>query len=148
MIARDTALGIVVPFPATYDEDDCTWIKASYSSTSRPDMVRLWYIAGEQDKRFINCRTCDPMTNFWARIIARMATARLERPICMCTNMLTLSENLRQDLSQFSRGETTHFQTADIIDCPFGTLRGEVEAWRRIKKVLRDKSKKVSVAII
>ena len=63
--------------------------------------------------------------------------------------MIELSDRLRQDLSQFSRGDTTYFQTDDIINCPFGTLRGEVEAWRRIKKVLKDsKDKKPSFAVI
>jgi hypothetical protein len=140
LIARDTEGGIVVPFPATYDEDACSWVKDSYAKHSSPDMVRLWYIAGDQDKAFINCRTCDPMSIFWARIIARMATARLERPICGCGNMIALSERLSQDLSQFS--------TEDIKECPFGSLRGEVEAWRRIKKILRGKNRKVSTAVL
>jgi len=148
MIARDTELGVIVPFPATYDDDACVWYKTNYSVQRHPDMVRLWYIAGEQDKRYLNCRTCDPMTDFWARTVARMATARLERPICMCSNIIGITEYLRQDLSQFSRAEVTYFQTDDIINCPFGTLRGEVEAWRRIKKVLRGKNRKISVAVI
>jgi hypothetical protein len=149
MIIRDTELGMIVPFPATFDTDDCVWYGNNYSVNNTPNMVRLWYLAGDQSKAYLSCRTCDPLSTFWARIIARMATARLERPVCSCGNLVEVSNRLSEDLGQFSRASATFFQTDDIINCPFGTLRGEVEAWRRIKKVLRNtRSRKVSVAVI
>lgn len=148
LIARDVNLGILVPQPATYDTDNSVWLRTNYAVSARPDMVKIWYKAGDQSQDYLNCRTCDPMSNFWAQIVSWIATARLERPLCSCGNLQALSEKLREDLSRFSRAEATHYQTDDIINCPFGTLRGEVEAWRRIKKTFRDKSKKLSVAII
>jgi hypothetical protein len=146
IIARDANLGILVPTPATYDEDNETWTRTSYSLSCRPDMVKMWYLAGDQDKRYIQGKTCDPLSHFWAQIIAWIATARLERPLCTCGNLTAISEWLKVDLSTFGRAEATHYQTDDIINNPFGTMRGEVLAWRRIKKAF--KSKRLSVAVI
>lgn len=146
LIARDVEYGLVTPYPATYDEDEEAWARASFASGSRPDMIKMWYKAGVQDKRFLAGKTCDPVSLFWAQIIAWIATARMDRPLCTCGSLADRADLLRTDLSAFSRANTTFFQTADINDCPFGTLRGEVKAWRRIKKAFR--GKQLSVALI
>jgi hypothetical protein len=146
IIARDVTKGIITPYPATYDSDNETWDRTTFVSGAEPDMIKVWYKSGVQDTRFLSGKTCDPMSLFWAQIIAWIATARLDRPLCQCGNLAGEVEKLRTDLGSFSRGSASQFQTADIKDCPFGTLRGEVLAWRRIKKAFR--GKQLSMALI
>ena len=66
-------------------------------------------------------------------------TARLERPICGCTNIQAVAEKLRFDLAVTS-GDVRSFLTADVINNPFGTHAGEVMAWKRIKHMVKDKN--------
>ena len=97
-----------------------------------PDVVRLFYYAGLRDKG----RTCANivMDREWARAVAYYAASLLDRPLCDCTVVKQQLERYSQDLAfQSGADETGSYQiSADDLDCPLGTRRGALLAWKRI----------------
>jgi hypothetical protein len=142
--ARDPNRGILVPSPGTYDSDNAVWDRAIWSEGREPDLVKIWYRAGDLDQRYVKGLSCDPLSHFWAQTIAWLATARIERQLCSCGNAAALAEDLRVDLTK-STPNSRYFVTADIMECPFGVRKGEVMAWRRIKRILKDRRFAVAV---
>lgn len=134
---RDNARGILTPIPAAYDAATGQWAASAWDDCREPDQVKLWYYAGDQDQRYLQGYTCDPLSNFWAETIAYLATARLERPVCSCGNIAALFEDLRTDLVRSESGGASYFSTNDVLNSPFGTRKGEVMAWRRVSKMVR-----------
>jgi hypothetical protein len=130
---RDVENGIVVPQPATYSADDAAWAMDAYSVCRDPEMVRIYYYAGNQDNRFLGGNSCEPLSNYWAHAIAWLATARLDREFCSCGNVQSLSGHLREDLA--FTGETSFQIGFELLDNPFGTHRGAVKAWQRVAKI-------------
>lgn len=130
---RDVGAGHVVPTPATYDEDEADWVVQDFSVSRDPDMVKIYYLSGMTSERYNRGLTCEPLDDVMARVIAHMATARLERDLCQCGNVTALSKYLREDLAHV--GEVSTFVTPEIINNPFGTKRGEVNAWNYISKM-------------
>lgn len=135
---RDAMLGIVVPQPGDYDSTNDEWDGAAYTVCRDPDMVKIWYYCGELSQDWLKEKNAaEPLSDRWARAIAYMATARLERPICNCGNAMGLFEDLRRDLAYAKDGP--HQVSFDVLDNPFGTRKGEVIAWRMVKGNARDK---------
>lgn len=129
-IVHDHEIGDVVPYAATYGT---AWVEDDWTcDCNAPDRVRLWYYHGAVEPRYTAGKTDDPLMDYFAHAIAWMATARLERPMCACGSLVALAEHLRQDLAL--QGETSFASTEEILNCPFGTRRGEVMAWKRCAK--------------
>lgn len=134
MHIRDVLTGLVSPAPATYDTDEAIWVMDTWTECYEPAQVKLWYYAGDLDDRFLAGQTCEPLSDYFAHAIAWLATARLERPFCSCGNAAALAEHLRQDLA--ANLEEVNFTVAEeVLTNPFGTRRGEVQAWMRISKL-------------
>jgi hypothetical protein len=136
---RDVDKGIVVPVAATYDDDDAEWEEQTWTDCREPDQVKIWYYAGDLDNRYLGGHTCDPLSNFWAQTIAWLATARIERPFCACPNVQALANDLRTDMAFIT--ENSYLMSERALDNPFGTRKGEVQAWRRISKFVRKRGK-------
>jgi hypothetical protein len=130
---RDVNRGIVVPTPATYDADNAQWSEACWSECREPDQVKIWYYAGELSEKFLRDETCEPLNNSLANAIAWLATARLERPLCACNNSQALSVDLQRDLTFTPPDGGVFFLSESDLDNPFGTRKGEIMAWRRVK---------------
>jgi hypothetical protein len=141
---RDGHNGILVPVPASYDEDDDEWTKQAWSASREPDKVTMWYCAGEQSKEYLNGTSVSPLSEFWAKTIAMLATARLDRPLCECGNVNAVVEKLQVDTSR-NTVEGTFFNPPSIIDNPFGPRVGEMLAWRRMKYLSQ---RKMGVAVV
>lgn len=133
---RDVDTGLVAPVPATYSANDAAWAEACWTGCREPDMVNLWYYAGDLDQRYLRGVWCDGLPDAFAQAIAWIATARLEREFCSCGNLRALQNDLRTDLA-FSDGQGNYQVTADQLDNPFGTRKGEVMAWRRVGRLAR-----------
>jgi hypothetical protein len=144
---RDHKNGLVVPVPGTYSNTNAAWSSEGFDASREPDIVKLWYKAGDMGNEYKRGVALDPLSNAWAKVIAYMATARLERPLCGCNNVIALSEYLRTDLSVTNQGGTSY--TIDFADLsnPFGTRRGELYCWRFIQKRLPD-GRRLGVAVI
>lgn len=136
---RDAERGVVVPQPATYDSDDNMWNQQSYSYCRDPEFVKLWYYAGEYEDRFLNGNALNPLSNYWAHTIAWLATTKLERPFCSCGNVQALAARYREDLA-FTGTDSAYQVDPDILSNPFGTQRGAVMAWQRVKRFAKHRN--------
>lgn len=140
---RNADQGIVALQPATYGSGQ--WTLAEWQENREPDRVKVWYYSGNQDQRYLRGYTHEPLSDFWARIIAYVTTARLERPLCGCSNIAAMSNKLQEEYLLSTSGHS-FFVTRDIQECPLGTKWGEVWAWRQIKHAVKDK--RLSFAVI
>jgi len=141
---RDAMDGLVAAAPATYNASDEIWEAGCFSVCRDPDFIKLWYYAGDIDQRYLNSKSYDPLSPWWAQTIAWLATARLERPFCSCDNVVDLVKDLRADLS-VTGGPLGYNITLEDLSNPFGPRKGAVLAWRRISKLAR---KVARVAVI
>lgn len=92
-----------------------------------PDVVRLYYQAGIE--RAVGCPM--EMDNAWARAVTYLSLSLLERPICDCTN--DTWEYWREDLAGGSESTNKYAIRALDIPNPFGSRRGAIQAWQRVK---------------
>jgi hypothetical protein len=131
---RNAHAGIVVPMPGEYDRSTGAWASSGFSICRRPDFVKLWYYSGELDNRKLCVGPCDPLSDYWAKTIAVLATARLRKPLCGCGAAQAEFERLQKDTSFSATGD---FFTGSIEDVknPFGTKVGEILAWRKVAKL-------------
>jgi hypothetical protein len=132
---RDSKAGIVTPFPATYDTDNSVWVKASMTGCRQPDQVKINYRAGHMSQEYLKGDSLDPLSDDFARAIAYLATARLERDVCACEGVKKAFDELQRDLTRSSRDAFyIRFAGMDLFNCPWGTRVGEVKAWNIIAK--------------
>lgn len=128
----------VVPTPATYDSDAGQW-QADYTSLCRdPDMVKVWYYAGNTSQDFKAGRNCDPLDRNLAQAIAWLATARVNRPFCACNNSLAFPgpNSLQRDASFTGSRELGTFAISQQdLENPFGTKIGEIRAWKQVGRM-------------
>ena len=122
--------GLVIPRPGTYNADTGSFTSLSWTQSIEPDLVRVWYRAGWTPER---PRTCQVLSDYWAKIITMLATARLEWDLCDCTNVKETSDYWRQDASKMTRDKSFNLSQNELSN-PFGQKVGEVLAWRRITK--------------
>ena len=145
LYVRDVHQGIVVPTPAVFDTDEEVWTQQTYDLCYAPDMVRYWYYAGDVSDEFLNGFTTDPLSNFWAEIIAWMATARLQRPFCSCVNLSAYVDQLQMDVTRSEADGPTFIVSESDLSNPFGNRKGELLAWRRVSKLAE---KRAQVAVV
>jgi len=143
--ARNLHNGELVAVPATYNADSGAWAPTSWLNCVEPDFVNLYYVSGDQSQEYLQGRSTRPLAHFWAQIIAWIATARLDRPVCACGNVKELVDWLGKDLA-FAQGNERIFLTDAALNSPFGTRRGEVMAWRRLSKLAP--KRRMNVAVI
>lgn len=145
LIARNVDNSEVTAYPATYDEDNETWQVASWAACIEPDFARVSYLSGDQSQEYLQGRMYDPLSLSWAQVITWIATARLPRPLCSCGVIQEKTQYLARDMANFTSGDT-FFLTPDAMNCPFGTRRGEVMAWRRMLRLMPER--RLNVALV
>lgn len=131
LLRGDPRHSLVVCHPATWSADDLAFTQAALAMPRQPDIVRLWYYAGWQNKS-LDCPVTE-MDDDWARIVAYFAASKLDREICACSK--NSISHWQADLA-FSSGATelaAHGISQSDLDNPFGTRRGAVMAWKRVK---------------
>lgn len=138
---KDSRNGLVVPQPSVYNEDTGVFMSSStWDGSVEPEAVRLWYRAGlTPSYPTRGCMTLDPC---WAKTIAMLATARLEYPLCDCTNVRNVSDWWRRDVRDVTR-ERSFQATQKDLENPFGTRIGEILAWRNVCQRGRRKGKAI-----
>ena len=130
MVRGDPRLSIVSYRPGSWDADTQQFTSETWVECRQPDIARLYYYAGLRDKRKA-CSTIQ-MDGDWERTVAYYAAALLDRPICECNNIQAWVDHWQRDLA-ISGEEGLRVSDADLEN-PFGTRRGAVHAWRRVKK--------------
>lgn len=145
--ARNPDDGIAVVMPAS-SYDAGAFSVGTFCTGKEPDRLIANYQSGELSTSHGNSTYEVP--HDLADAIAKMATARLSRPLCTdCENVRAREVELKMDLSMIQRGkiEETQFITKEVMTCPFGTRRGEVEAWRIVKDRIVRGDVRVDVAL-
>lgn len=131
---RNAELGSVAPSPGSYDEDAGLWTTEGFTVDRDPDQVKLYYQAGNISQRFLASQTTEPIDDYLAQAVAYLAVARLEYPLCSCSNVRNVAAELRRDLTLSTSGNSyARTSNMDIFTNPFGTRKGEVMAWQRIR---------------
>jgi len=137
----DQRTSFVAPRPATYA--DGVFASANWTEIVEPDALRLWYRAGFIPTRY-RSNMNEPLSQYWAKLIAMLATARLEWPLCSCTNVQLLADRWREDLARINEARSFSV-TPDDLRNPFGTRAGEALAWKRITK---SRGRKIGQAVL
>jgi len=137
--ARDVDNGMVVPTPATYDTDSAQWVMDSWSLCREPDLVKIYYRSGAMDEDYINGTSYEPLSNFFAQIIAYMATARLERSFAANNNVMLFANTLMRDKTLQQPDGNSFFLDEGSRANPFGTRVGEIYAWKQLRNFVEDR---------
>jgi len=126
---RQPELGIVALGQATYNSTTDQFVQTvNWQSCRPPDKVtiRAWagkpLVNGEMDVRM-------------QRVVAYFATAELARPICACQDANRQIYHWQFDLARTggADGEQYGAISADDLNCPYGTRRGHVYAWKETR---------------
>jgi hypothetical protein len=116
---RDADRSIITPILADWNEDTEGWDVASCSTYGEPHLVRTWYYAGwpTDDRGWL--------TAPFARAVAALATAYLNRPLCGCGS----AEELASYWQEIPAAPEGVWGTITQLNCPFGPQRGAWEAY-------------------
>lgn len=129
---RDVEMGIVTPGSAVYSATATPpqWIATPFANCTEPDRVTVRYLGGLP---LVNGR----MNSFWAEIVCMLTVAEIPGPICACKETNQRLDRWQFDLARSSGngGEQYAYISSDDLNGPFGTRRGQVEAWRRVKQL-------------
>lgn len=128
---RDGEAGIICPVPASYNSDTSAWNHATQTIGRDPDLVKVWYLAGNISQEYLAGYSYDPLSDYWAEAIAWLATARLERPLCGCGNTVALADHWRTDVA-YNGDDSSYLVDFKMLANPFGTKQGELMAWKRV----------------
>jgi hypothetical protein len=144
LLVRDAENGLISASPAT--ESDGVWTRSSWSVCRDPQMIKIWYQSGGMSQEFLSGWDHDPLDNRWAQAITWLSAARLEKPVCSCTNVQNVMSELRRDVTRSSREAFyTRFEAMGILHAKFGTRVGEVRAWQLLTGVLGERRWKAGV---
>jgi hypothetical protein len=125
---RDARTGLVTPAEAAYNTTTGVWSDLDWTLCQEPDRVTVRYLAG------FPLSSDGQMQQPFRTIVARLAAAELTRPICGC-----VSANQELDYWQFDLARTAgandeqYGTTTEILNCPFGSRRGQVWAWKQVQ---------------
>jgi hypothetical protein len=135
---RDAETGYVIPIAAGYSAADAAWVSETYSISRDPDQVKLWYRSGLLSNDYLSSYTDDPISEGMAQAIAWLATARLDKPVCGCSNVRNAVATLQQDTAIVSRERATFINIIgpEALKNPFGTRVGEVRAWNYVARMI------------
>jgi len=124
-------LSMLVYKPAEWDATSQAFNSLEYAISRQPDTVRLYYLAGLRDKS-LTCYSRE-MPRWWERIVARYAASLLDRPVCGCIEHRVTE--WQRDLAFSSGAEelASYSLSSGDLDCPLGTRRGALQAWKRIQ---------------
>lgn len=128
LVVKNSETGHVVPSPATYNSG---WTLNSWTKSESPQYVNVWYQAGDRSREFMSGLTCDPLSDFWATQIVRLATARLYKPFCQCGNITAFAKDMQIELTRQGE-EGGHLFDFTSISNPFGTRKGEYMVYKSV----------------
>ncbi len=138
----DSETGIITAQPGEYDNG---WSWRSYAGGRDPDRLRLSYLAGYHDRG---------VSHHWAplpalaRAAVYIAVARLARPLCTsCENISQREAELKLDMAVASP-DRSRIIFSDLLNSPFGTRAGEVEAWRLVLSVRKVEGHRVTAGVL
>lgn len=133
LFAKNPRLGMVAYQPAEWSADDGRFVGRGFTQGRNPDRVRLSYRAG-----YRNPQRPGVMNPNLERAVVYYSLALLDRSICGCHNLEAVVKLWAEDLALNWGNPTSNasFQVSSrLLDNPFGTKRGEIEAWRIVNQM-------------
>lgn len=139
ILRGDPRTSIVGYWPGEWDVDEDVFITRPWAVGRNPDIVRLYYYAGWRNR---NQKYISRMAPEWELPVAYMAAAMLDRPPCDCVSNnwnqwrfdLTLADGDQDGHPIFREpGSGLVGGSKGPTDNPFGTRRGELYAWRKVR---------------
>jgi hypothetical protein len=130
---RDARLGVLIPGLSVYNSSTSSWSGVNWSADHQPDRVIIRYLAGADIKENTeqNRHSGD-----WETIITNLAIAELAKHICSCESANSYIDEMSEDLARISGNADKLFRVSEAdLNNPFGTRRGHVHAWNRIKNL-------------
>lgn len=131
--------GKVVAAYASWDDENEVWVGATCRPWINAQTMKVWYYGGLRSEQYKAGYTDDPMDDLLAEAIAMLTTARLSKPVCSCSNVRLMADDLRRDLA-FS--DKNHFnliwRDSTVQTNPFGSKAGEVRAWKIVNELIGD----------
>lgn len=137
---RDSTLGLVYLGEAVYDSTTGFWAGVSWGGCRPPDKALIRYQAGYPLEKgryasdpYRNGRVSERMT----RIVAMLSAAKLGRSIDACSVSNRLLTDMQFDLARSSgaNDESYGLTTREVLNCPWGTRRGAVLAWKEAQRL-------------
>jgi hypothetical protein len=128
---RDAIHGIVAPAEAAYDSTTQIFSSLSWTVCDQPDRVTIRYLAG------FPLGSDGQMQEPYRTIVARMAAAELTRPVCGCDSANRELYRWQFELSQTARGDELFSISPEDLNNPFGTRRGQVYAWKMVRRLMQ-----------
>lgn len=125
---RNAKLGIVTPAQGTYNADTQLWSGATSCWNWRPDRVLVRYNAGyplDVDGQ-VNKKLRNAVTD--------LAIASMPERACACDVANKVLHHLQWDLARTANGVEQYGTTFQQLNNIFGTRRGQVQAWRNVKR--------------
>jgi hypothetical protein len=123
--AIDTRNGVVVIAPGTYSATSDSYTASNFTYRTVPNAARLWYKAG------LDRPAPGVVDRRLARLIVQVACARLDYPICSCSNARLLVDDWRDNAAKNTK-ERTYSLTPAMLANPLGMRVGEVMTWQAL----------------
>jgi hypothetical protein len=137
ILRGDPRQSIIGFTPASWDSDNLNFTSEAWTVNRYPDIARLYYYAGYRDKRQNYVYRMSPD---WERTVAYMAAALMDRPPCDCAAAVWRKQ--REDFALIEGDEDGKplyrvpaglESSKHITTNPFGSRRGEVNAWLKVR---------------
>jgi hypothetical protein len=125
-------LGTLGATPAILNNDG-TFTRALLQEHRGPDRLLVYYYAGWRNPGYSDQLV--RMDRQWEDAVARLAMARLDRELTSCNNIQEVvrywSEDVAYTVSSSGRSVSAKM-TNYMLNCPWGTSRGALFAWRKV----------------
>lgn len=131
------ALSVVGWTPGTWDADDANFNWDCPGYWWNPDLIRLYYYAGYRARA--GCAR--EMDMNLARAVAALAMTLNDRPACDCSGEIW--EYWREDMAKSSTS-SGGVRRNPVLENPFGTMRGAIFAWERVKEYAEQSTPQVA----
>ncbi len=126
---RDAIAGVVTPALAARNATTGNWYWVDSQTCKAPQRAKIRTYAGYP---LVNRQ----MAPQFHTIVARLAAAELGRPTCSCQSATRELGKWQWDMTRIGGANAEQYGTSlEIMNCPFGTLRGQVDAWRQIREL-------------
>lgn len=125
---RDARRGLVIPGRAVYDSANSIWTAVDWGIYRQPDTVTVRYLAGYP------LEGAD-MAAAWRDIVAKLAAAEMPTRLSAKDAGNRALYHWQFDMSRAAGAGDEQYRISDQdLDNPFGTRRGHVYAWRKVKE--------------
>jgi hypothetical protein len=124
-------MSYIKAIPGSYNSLAGNWSSSSFSCL---DILGadFWYYSGQYEYKNQSTKNEDDfISQSIAMAISYLASSRIPRDFMANNNVLSLFQDLRSDLSTPDK-DTMVNVPYDLINCPFGTRKGEYRAWKAI----------------